>query len=101
MGEPGPEVTGWVDGIPGGASEGQADPQDEQRNGQRIEGAKAVGRSRNGQCAKDQHEGADGLSDEVHRSFVPERFASMGDFIADCFGSLVGGIFYQKYFNRT
>ncbi len=42
-----------------------------------------------------------GLSDEVHQSFVPERFASIGDFIADCFGSIVGGISYQKFSNRT
>ncbi len=42
-----------------------------------------------------------GLSDEVHQSFVPERFASIGDFIADCCGSIVGCVFYQKYFNRT
>jgi len=41
-----------------------------------------------------------GLSDEFHQSFVPERFASIGDFIADCCGSIVGCIFYQKYFIR-
>jgi VanZ family protein len=33
-----------------------------------------------------------GLSDEIHQSFVPERFMEAGDFIADCLGAL-GGIF--------
>ncbi len=41
-----------------------------------------------------------GLSDEIHQSFVPERFASMGDCIADCLGSITGSIFYQKLFYR-
>lgn len=35
-----------------------------------------------------------GLSDEFHQSFIPGRFVSVGDLLADTFGGLVvGGIF--------
>jgi VanZ family protein len=35
-----------------------------------------------------------GLSDEIHQAFVPARSASMGDFVADCTGSVAGSFFY-------
>lgn len=39
-----------------------------------------------------------GLSDELHQSFVPERFASALDFIADCAGSISGCLLYMTCF---
>ena len=37
-----------------------------------------------------------GLSDEVHQSLVPGRTASVGDIVADGFGSLIGSFCYSK-----
>jgi VanZ family protein len=42
-----------------------------------------------------------GLSDEFHQSFVPSRFASTADFIADCAGSIVGCLFYLSIISRN
>jgi VanZ family protein len=42
-----------------------------------------------------------GLSDEIHQSFVPSRFASTGDFIADCAGSIAGCFFYLNIISRN
>ena len=39
-----------------------------------------------------------GLSDEVHQAFVPTRDASIGDFMADCLGSVLGTAFYLDFF---
>jgi len=39
-----------------------------------------------------------GLSDEIHQAFVPSRDASIGDFFADCAGSISGCFFYLKVF---
>ncbi len=38
-----------------------------------------------------------GMSDEIHQAFVPERYASVWDFFADCAGSIAGCIFYMKF----
>ena len=35
-----------------------------------------------------------GLSDEMHQSFVPDRCASLFDFLADCCGSIFGCFIY-------
>ena len=37
-----------------------------------------------------------GLSDEVHQALIPERTASIGDIVADGFGSLIGTFCYSK-----
>lgn len=37
-----------------------------------------------------------GLSDEVHQALIPERTASVGDIMADGFGSLIGSLCYSK-----
>lgn len=37
-----------------------------------------------------------GLSDEVHQALIPERTASIGDIVADGFGSLIGAFCYSK-----
>lgn len=37
-----------------------------------------------------------GLSDEIHQAFVPGRFASIGDWIADILGSGIGAGIYIK-----
>ena len=36
-----------------------------------------------------------GLSDEIHQSYVPGRFSSIGDFIADSSGSAVGVLIFH------
>jgi VanZ family protein len=51
-----------------------------------------------------------GLSDEIHQYYVPGRFCSLGDFVADGLGSATGVFIYhyrgplrlwfQKYFLR-
>lgn len=38
-----------------------------------------------------------GLSDEYHQSFVPGRFASVYDLLADTLGGLIGAWFYLKF----
>ena len=38
-----------------------------------------------------------GLSDELHQAFVPQRFASFYDIIANCAGSISGSLFYIKF----
>ena len=38
-----------------------------------------------------------GLSDELHQAFVPERFASVLDFLADCAGAVAGCLFYTNF----
>ncbi len=38
-----------------------------------------------------------GLSDELHQAFVPERFASALDFLADCAGAVAGCLFYTNF----
>ncbi len=37
-----------------------------------------------------------GLSDELHQAFVPARFASVLDFLADCAGAVAGCLFYTN-----
>jgi len=39
-----------------------------------------------------------GLSDEIHQAFIPSRDASIGDFLADCAGSILGCFFYLEVF---
>ncbi|MCF6247579.1 MAG: VanZ family protein [Desulfobacula sp.] len=39
-----------------------------------------------------------GLSDEIHQAFVPSRDASIGDFLADSLGSLLGTYLYLNIF---
>jgi VanZ family protein len=41
-----------------------------------------------------------GLSDEFHQAFVPLRTASVGDFLADCAGSITGCLFYLNILSR-
>ncbi|MEJ2154974.1 MAG: VanZ family protein [Desulfobacteraceae bacterium] len=41
-----------------------------------------------------------GMSDEWHQSFVPGRFAEIGDAMADFAGSLVGSWIYLHYLSR-
>ena len=41
-----------------------------------------------------------GLSDEFHQAFVPERFASALDFLADCAGSIAGCLFYINFVSK-
>ncbi|MCD4719102.1 MAG: VanZ family protein [Desulfobacula sp.] len=41
-----------------------------------------------------------GLSDEIHQAFVPLRYASACDFLADCAGSLAGCLFYLNFLSR-
>ncbi len=36
-----------------------------------------------------------GLSDEIHQSYVPGRFSSIGDFIADSSGSVIGVLIFH------
>lgn len=36
-----------------------------------------------------------GLSDEIHQSYVPGRFSSIGDFIADFSGSTIGALIFH------
>ena len=38
-----------------------------------------------------------GLTDELHQSVVPGRFATVSDFIFDCIGSFVGAIWGRKH----
>ncbi len=38
-----------------------------------------------------------GLSDEIHQAFIPERYASAWDFLADCAGSVAGCLFYLNF----
>jgi VanZ family protein len=38
-----------------------------------------------------------GLSDELHQAFVPARFASVLDFLADCAGAVAGCLFYINF----
>jgi VanZ family protein len=40
-----------------------------------------------------------GASDEIHQSFVPGRYASWGDWIADTLGVITFVFFYKWYFN--
>lgn len=35
-----------------------------------------------------------GISDEIHQSFVPNRSASVFDWIADTFGAIIGAVVY-------
>lgn len=42
-----------------------------------------------------------GLSDEIHQAFVPGRSASVGDWVADIFGSGIGAWIFFKFMNRT
>ncbi|MCP4670340.1 MAG: hypothetical protein GY857_03430 [Desulfobacula sp.] len=42
-----------------------------------------------------------GLSDEVHQAFVPERYASAWDFLADGAGSLTGCLFYLNFADKN
>lgn len=46
-----------------------------------------------------------GLSDELHQSFVPGRFATVGDAVADALGSLLGSALavavYALFVRRT
>lgn len=37
-----------------------------------------------------------GLSDEIHQSFVPSRFCSISDLVADIAGSIAGSFIYKK-----
>ena len=37
-----------------------------------------------------------GLTDELHQSVVPGRFATISDFIVDCIGSLAGAIIWGR-----
>lgn len=39
-----------------------------------------------------------GLSDEIHQAFVASRDASVGDFLADCAGSILGCLIYLEVF---
>ena len=41
-----------------------------------------------------------GLSDEIHQAFVPSRYASAYDFLADCTGSIAGCLFYMNFLSR-
>src|SRR5436305_14324721 len=60
VGDAGPEVTGGVDGVPGGTSEGEADGQDQQADQKRGEaGAGSALVIPEGQDADEQHGGAD------------------------------------------
>ena len=56
------EVTGGVDGVAGGATEGDTDADNQQGHGQRAEAGR---RPAEGQDDEDQHEGADDLGDQV------------------------------------
>ena len=38
-----------------------------------------------------------GLSDEIHQAFVIDRTASIWDFLADIFGSILGACFYFDF----
>lgn len=42
-----------------------------------------------------------GLSDEIHQSFVPGRFAELGDLVADLCGSTAGALAWRLFSNRT
>jgi VanZ family protein len=39
-----------------------------------------------------------GISDEIHQLFVPERFASIGDALANLAGAMAGVVFYMIVF---
>ncbi len=41
-----------------------------------------------------------GLSDELHQAFVPQRFASVFDFLADCAGAVAGCLFYTNFVSK-
>jgi VanZ like family len=41
-----------------------------------------------------------GLSDEIHQWFIPGRFATAGDVLADTLGGLLGGLIYFKWKGR-
>jgi VanZ family protein len=41
-----------------------------------------------------------GISDEIHQFFVPGRFASVGDVLADSFGALLGSLSASHFKNR-
>src|ERR1700730_15839178 len=62
MCDPRAEVTRRVDGVPGGATEGDADAEDEEGDGQR---AKACGRAAEGEDDEHQYERSDDLGDQV------------------------------------
>ena len=38
-----------------------------------------------------------GLSDEIHQYFVPGRFCSIGDFVADSLGGVAGVFIYRQH----
>jgi VanZ family protein len=38
-----------------------------------------------------------GVSDEFHQSFVPGRFAALGDVMMDTAGGLIGGYLYSSF----
>lgn len=37
-----------------------------------------------------------GMSDEFHQHFVPNRYASSGDILFDCIGSIIGSMVYAR-----
>lgn len=41
-----------------------------------------------------------GLSDELHQAFVPQRSASVFDFLADCAGAVAGCLFYTNFISK-
>jgi VanZ family protein len=41
-----------------------------------------------------------GLSDEIHQALVPGRIASVGDIVADGFGSLIGAFCYSRMLSK-
>ena len=41
-----------------------------------------------------------GLSDEIHQAFVPARYASISDVLANCAGSIAGCFFYLSFLSR-
>jgi len=40
-----------------------------------------------------------GISDEIHQYYVPQRYAELGDVLADFVGS-VAGVFAYRSFNQ-
>lgn len=42
-----------------------------------------------------------GALDEVHQSFVPKRFASVGDLVADLLGAMVGALVMRALLRRV
>ncbi|MCP3875563.1 MAG: VanZ family protein [Desulfobacteraceae bacterium] len=41
-----------------------------------------------------------GLSDETHQAFVPQRFASSFDILANCAGSICGSFLYLNFLSQ-